>query len=89
MGVKWKFHTELFEKLKYQYKHGTTSMQINIFNFQDVFICWSYLWLMKKYFTDIQQHKKPFWELFLLLDSPHEIRNSDIFEYYEPVKTSK
>jgi len=84
MGIKWKFYTELFSMLNHQYKHGTTSMQINIFDFQDVFICWSYVWNMKKYFTDIQRHKKVCSDLFLLMDSPHKIRESDICVKYVP-----
>ena len=89
MGVKWKFYTEIFEKLKHQYKHGTTTMQINMFDFQDMFICWTECWLMKKYFTDLQRNKKPFRDLFLILDSPHEIKESEIFVNYEPFKVSK
>lgn len=85
MGIKWKFYTEIFDKLKHQYKVGTTTMQINIFDFQDMFICWTELWLMKKYFTDMQRNKKAFRDLFLILDSPHEIKESDLFKLHEIV----
>jgi len=84
----WKYYAEIFEKLRYQYRKGATSLQINIFDFQDMFICWTELWLLKKYFTDIQQHKPIFWKLFLLLDSPNEIRDSELFKRYEPFKKS-
>lgn len=87
--TQWNFYTEIFDKLKYQYKHGETSMQINIFGFQDVFICWAELWIMKKYFTDAQRHKESFWQLFLTLDSPHRIKDNDDFIEYEPLKKRK
>lgn len=80
----WRYYTEIFDKLKYQYSNGVTSMQINIFDFQDMFICWTELWLMKKYFTDKQRHETVLWQLFLILDSPHEVRDSEIFIKYSP-----
>lgn len=80
----WNYYMEIFTRLARNYKNGETSIQINIFDFQDMFICWTELWLLKKYFTDIQRHKPFFWKLFLILDSPNEIKFSDICIEYAP-----
>lgn len=87
--MEWKFKKEIFSELSKQYKNNLVTMQINIFDFQDMFICWTYLYRLRKYLL-YSEREKPVIDFFIELDSPYEIRRSDKYRsitncYYENI----
>jgi hypothetical protein len=72
--LKWKANTRIIATLANQYKNGNVSMQINIFKFQDIFICWTDFAYLRSLFSEKQKQNIGIMRLFWSLDSPHDIR---------------
>jgi hypothetical protein len=80
---RWKINSFLISKLAYQYKKGLVSMQINIFDFNDIFVSWTEFEHIHNLMPTKYRENKKLSSLFWQLDSPHEIRFNDLFDYKE------